>query len=104
MKLDQFVTQTLISIISGIKNANEEAFKNKLSEHSNGTFVMMNYSDKISDGQYIHFDVAVIASSQVSGDVKGHGDILVASVDANVEAKHNHENFSRVKFKILNRA
>ena len=61
---------------------------------------MANYGKDMDDGKYISFDVAVTTSSQISGDIEGKGDILVASLNANVNAKQNQENVSRVRFKV----
>lgn len=102
MKLDQFISQTLVSIVSGIQKANNESYENGLSEYTD-PFEMRIYGEKQDDAQYINFDVAVTTTSEVSGDVKGAGDIIVASVDANVSGKHSSENITRVKFKILNK-
>ena len=101
MKLDQFITQTLVSIVEGIGNANKEVFEEKkLTTHSD-PFSVRIYGEKQDDAQYINFDVAVSAASELSGKVEGGGKILVASVDANAEASRKNENISRVKFKIL---
>jgi len=101
MKLDQFITQTLISIVSGIKNADKEAHEKQLSTYTKGTFEMSNFGGETKDGKYINFDVAVTTSSKIAADVQGSGDIIIASLDGNVEAKHSQENISRIKFKIL---
>lgn len=101
MKLDQFITQTLISIISGVKNANKEAHTKDLSPYTRGTFDIRNFGEKQNDAQYINFDVAVSTSSEMSGNAKGSGEIFVASLEANMEGKISSENYSRIKFKIL---
>lgn len=101
MKLDQFITQTLVSIVEGISNANKEVFeKKKLSEYSN-PFSVKIYGEKQDDAQYINFDVAVSTTSEVSGNIEGSGNVVVASMEANVEGSKRNENISRVKFKIL---
>jgi len=103
MKLDQFISQTLVSIVSGIDSANKEVFEKKLCEFKD-KFVVRITGDRQDDAQYINFDVAVSTTSEVAGETKRSGNIMVASLEANVEGKKSSENFSRIKFKILCRS
>ena len=70
MKLDEFITQTLMSIARGLENANIQL---KKSPPQNAGFE--NFSiDKVgvtNDNNYISFDVAVYASTEVKGQVAG---------------------------------
>jgi len=101
MKLDQFISQTLISIVSGIDKANEEVFEKGLSQYVN-PFEMRACGGKQDDASYINFDIAVTTTSEVAGNIQGSGDIIVASIEANTTGKLSSENISRVKFKIHN--
>jgi ethanolamine utilization microcompartment shell protein EutL len=103
MKLDQFISQTLISVVEGISKANKEVFENKkLSQHSD-PFSIGVFGEKQDDAAYINFDIAVTVASEVAADVKGGGDIVIASLDTSAEISRKNENVSRVKFKILYR-
>jgi len=97
MKLDQFVAQTLVSIVKGIQNATKQLKEDKIEYQ----FLIQDWGDESKEARYINFDVAVSSTTEISGKAEGVGDIVVASLNLNTEAKRGFENVSRVKFKVL---
>lgn len=99
MKLDEFITQTLISVTKGLLNANSQLKAMKPENIGYDNFFVSKLGTT-ADNNYILFDVAVYSSKEIKGDVSGHGEILVASLDVEVEGKYDFAKTSRVSFKV----
>jgi hypothetical protein len=98
MDLRDFVKSTLISIVSGVNDASQA-----LKEKTNGVkrFKISSMGERGFENQYINFDVAVVTSSEVKGQVSSEGKILVASIDLEGSASGRNENVSRVNFRVF---
>jgi len=103
MNLEKFIEKTLVAIPKAIREANDELFKNGVSEYSE-SYKIQTIGGKV-ESVYINFDVAVAVATELKGEGDVGADIQVLGMslgEAKVggEASYNHENVSRVKFKV----
>ena len=100
MELKDFVKETLISVVGGVKEAqNVLAGMNTNESIKVGQFSIQSW-DSNDEGRFISFDVAVTTTSEKSGKTEAGGKVLVANANIGGELKHSTENISRVKFKV----
>lgn len=111
MELKEFVTETIKAIVSGVKEAQEEAKKQgalvnpKLTMRSNSgksdipVYFFETY-DHIYDAQNLEFDVAVTVSSKSTA--KGGVGIIVSAFGVGVQGEKQATNnqVSRIKFSV----
>lgn len=89
MKLDEFITNVLMDINSGLTAAKQKANKNY-------------YVSSTRMGG-VHFDIAVTTTSSNSSKAKGSAkvgiiQVLGAGVNAGLEAKEENSQASRIQF------
>ena len=111
VKLEDFISQSLIQIINGVKAAqahakehNAEIISNRMNtiNSSSGSTVYMDQNEYIYPQvfQSIEFDIAVTASSH--GGIKGGMGIVIPVIGIGYNATKTNENssISRIKFSI----
>lgn len=95
MDIKEFVRDSIIQIVSGVAEAQEE-----LSNHRrvaiNPTLGHANYANP----ENIHFDLAVTVQEQLAVEGKVKGGIAVVSADVNAEKKSNNMTVSRISFNV----
>ncbi len=89
MKLNDFIKETLVSIHTGLKNANTEL-------RNNGGGYNMTYG---KEGE-ISFDIAVTVSKENKTEGGGGINVYALRIDGEVENKTLAESVSRIKFKV----
>ncbi|HCM83971.1 MAG TPA: hypothetical protein PKW15_03630 [Alphaproteobacteria bacterium] len=99
MLLDQFITETLVSIVKGIndaKNARDGEYAHYISP-------MLDYTASLHN-EFVEFDVAVTADSEekskAGGSARGGIQIFSASLGLSKEKIESQKNISRIKFRI----
>jgi hypothetical protein len=109
MNLEDFITEVLKQVISGVKNAQQHAKENGASINSKhlyrystptGMAINTDQATRKPMVEEIEFDVAVTASSQ--GNIKGGMGLFVSVAGIGYQAEKNTGNstVSRIKFKI----
>lgn len=97
MQLKDFIKSTLVSIATGVDEASEEI---KTKDTRIKDFRIMHGSDGL-EKRYVEFDVAVTTSMEVSGKIKGGGNVIVASMDVQGGLRNNEGNINRIRFNVL---
>ena len=100
MQLDAFITETLLSIRSGLRAANmsiAEADGKRLGHDAAALFQMGPYED---EGGYINFDIAVTVGGESSTKGGGGLQIAVVKLGGEINDVMMHQNVSRIKFSI----
>lgn len=97
MKLEDFISESIKSIVIGIKDANK-----KLAPNSDGQIIELN-SEEVANKRHIEFDVAVSAIDTTNASVTGNARIKVwGFFDAGVGAKtglvNTNSTISRLRF------
>lgn len=92
MELNEFITNVLFEVTSGIKNANKKV--------GEGTFQMEAYRRENETG-FISFDLAVKTNEATGKDVKGGIQVLNLGVGGDVSNSTTHESANRIKFYII---
>ena|SRR5256885_2815281 len=108
MQLDTFITETLKSIIKGVKNAQGFAQDNgarvnpHIGKHDVNKFATVYFGDEEGARfvSAVDFDIVVTTSSEKKAG--GHGSIKVLSVKlgGKLTDKDNNETVSKIKFRV----
>ena len=106
MQLDEFITETLKSIIKGIKDSQDFAkdngsivnpLKNRYSE---GTHIKVGNRDEGTVVSHIEFDIAVTASTKQESGVSGGINVLSLNIGGKTSEIENNQTISRIKFSL----
>lgn len=96
MELKQFIKEALLSISSGVDDANKEKNRFKIigEKHESGI-----------EGNYVDFDVSVIINETLSGGAGGKIGVSLlnvasASIDSKIDQINAHQNTHRLTFKV----
>lgn len=108
MKLDEFISNTLKSIIKGVNESKEYAKNNgaKINPHIGNWDYDKTYTTyyKNEDGaraiSKIDFDVAVITSSSQEIDGEGGINVYTIKLGGKLTDKEKNESVSRIKFSL----
>jgi hypothetical protein len=92
IKLQQFITESLIAISTGLNEATESL--REKDQHIKG-FGIPVYSQK---QRCVEFDIAVTVGHEVSGEAEGNATLVVADFGGSAEGKYASERVSRIKF------
>jgi hypothetical protein len=92
MELNEFITNVLVEIATGVKNANKNL--------GIGAFAIEAYRREKETG-YIAFDIAVRTSEASGKDAKGGIQVLNLGIGGKLEKTSTLENANRIKFYIL---
>ncbi len=90
MELDEFVAQTFIDIVNGVKKAQESV---------KDTDAIINAYDECKL-RNIKFDVATVVEKTKEGEAGGSAKILVAGVDIKGKLGRKASNISRISFDV----
>jgi hypothetical protein len=102
MNLQEFIKTTLVSIKSGLRDANVELAKQEGKELGNdftSVFVMRPTNNEKSQSDIV-FDVAVTVSQKDDKTGGGGIKIAVASLGGEINQSNSQENVTRIKFHI----
>lgn len=108
MELDKFITETLNSIVRGIKNSQDFAKENNAIINpvveSSDINKMITVQRKKNDGSLsvstIEFDIAVSTSNEQESGLKGGITVMSLNIGGNSSDKDLNETVSRIKFNI----
>jgi len=96
MELKQFIKEALLSITSGVEEANQEANRFKILgvKHESGL-----------EGNYADFDVSVVVNKQskidVSGEIKTSWlNVISAKVGSKIDKSNSNKDTHRLTFKV----
>ena len=92
MELNEFITNVLVEIATGIENANKKL--------TNSTFAIEAFRREKETG-YIAFDLAVKTSDASEKGAKGGIQVLNLGISGKIEKTFTHESANRIKFYIL---
>lgn len=92
MELNEFITNVLVEIATGVENANKN-----LNSHA---FEIEAFRREKETG-YIAFDLAVKTSEASGKDAKGGIQVLNLGIGGKFEKTSTHESANRIKFYIL---
>jgi len=92
MELNEFLTNVLVEITNGIKNAN--------SQIGEGTFEMEAFRRDKETG-FIAFDLAVKTSEERGKGAKGGIQVLNLGVGGKINKSSTHESANRIKFYVM---
>lgn len=92
MELNEFITNVLVEIATGVENANK-----KLTNHA---FEIEAFRREKETG-YIAFDLAVKTSDASGKNAKGGIQVLNLGIGGKFEKTSTHESANRIKFYIL---
>ena len=92
MELNEFITNALVEIATGVENANK-----KLTDHA---FEIEAFRREKETG-YIAFDLAVRTSDASGKDVKGGIQVLNLGIGGKMELTSTYESANRIQFYIL---
>ncbi len=99
MELEEFITDTLLSIARGLGNANKELAKmhgKTVGVDAGSRFVM-----KPEEGNAISFDVAVTVTQENTKSGGGKIKIAVVSIGGSIENANSQQHVTRIKFDII---
>lgn len=102
MQLENFIKETLVSIIKGVAGASAE-IKDIAQIDDDEFFRIDDFGENAEGNRYVDFDVAITATNENSmkGGAKASISVVGGSIDG--EKRIATENISRVKFKVLYR-
>ena len=88
MELQEFITNTLESIINGVKNANKNLGNNN------------HYRITVGNSGEVLFDIAITVSEEAKKSGSGGIKVAVLNIGGEKEKSNIQENISRIKCKI----
>jgi hypothetical protein len=109
MKLDQFISETLKSLIKGIKDAQDFAKQNGATINpeienrelaKNANVIFFEDRDGAIGVSIVDFDIAVTASSEQGADLGAGINVLSLNIGGNKNEKQIEETISRIKFSV----
>jgi hypothetical protein len=99
MELKDFIKETLISITNGVSDANKITNRFEISgQRHDGK--SRKYATDIF-GEYVEFDVSVIASENIAGKTQGKIGVALANLGSEIDAKQDNQTAHRLKFRIF---
>lgn len=93
MELKDFIKTALLDVVNGVEEAN--GIKNRF-----GLFGERHHGKEVY-GQYIEFDVGIVAAEKSGSDVKGGLNISMARIGGNLAQEESMQTDHRLKFKIF---
>ena len=109
MELKEFIKQTLIDVVEGVKSANEPYSKDRKEIYEKfeltGEFPSQGMNER-KWGTFIDFDIAVIVNETQGSSAKAGIGVALANlvsggVSAEKQVKQSDENTHRLKFKVF---
>jgi len=93
MELKDFIKRTLIDIVSGVEEANNEKNRFRLtSQVHHGTG---------ESGQKVEFDVSVIVNESSDSDIKGGIKVALVNFGGGVKESESNQNIQKIKFEVF---
>ena len=93
MKLKDFIRQSLLDVVNGVEEANEEKDRFRLTSHKN-----IKTGER---GQKIEFDISVIVDKSTENDLKGGIKVAFANIGGEQKEAENTQNVHKLKFEIF---
>jgi len=101
MDLSDFVKQTLVQIVRGIRDANKEVAGEIAPTADKKAFLLFYSGGENPKAPHIEFDVAVTTTTTKSGKTGVSGRLWVVDAKAGGSAGASNEHISHVKFSVL---
>ncbi len=101
MELRQFVKESLLGIVNGVKDANSEQERFKI--------IGIQRNNKNIDGNEVDFDISITVEQKLGSEIGVGGkagtpvlSVFAASVDGGLKSNStdSHQNVHRLKFKV----
>lgn len=93
MELKDFIKQSLLDVVNGVEEANQEKDRFRLTSHKN-----MGTGER---GQKIEFDISVIVDKNSENDIKGGIKVAFANIGGGLKETENSQNVHKIKFEIF---
>lgn len=109
MELDKFITETLNSVIKGIKESQEFAKENgarinpqlhSAEGPNRQPYTFFGREEGIKPISAIDFDIAISSSNEQENGVKGGINVMSVNFGGNLSDKDSKETVSRIKFSV----
>ncbi len=101
MELKDFVTQSLVQIVNGIKQANTELAGVENPTADTKAFLLFSSVGDNPKAPHVEFDVAVSTKADSKAAAGAAAKLYVVSLEAGGSTSTIKENVSRVKFAVL---
>ena len=93
MELKEFIKQTLLSIVSGVEEANEEVDRFRLSNHK--------HYETGENGQKIGFDVSITVKETSKNNVSGGIKVALVNLNGGRKASESNQNVHKIQFEVF---
>ncbi len=93
MELKDFIKRTLLDVVDGVEEANQEKDRFRLSGHTN--------MDTNQIGQKIKFDISILVDKNSESDVKGGIKVALVNLGGGVKESENSQNIHKIKFEVF---
>ncbi|MCJ8209526.1 hypothetical protein MUY27_07385 [Mucilaginibacter sp. RS28] len=93
MELKDFIKQSLLDIVNGVEEANQEKNRFRLTSH-------IHHGTKES-GQRVEFDVSVVVNETSENSAKGGIKIAFANIGGGLKQSDSNQNIQKIKFDIF---
>ncbi len=93
MKLKNFIKHTLVDIVKGVKEANEE---------TNRFLLTSQFHERTGEsGQKVEFDLSVIVNEQSESDIKGAIQVALVNLGGGFKETESNQNIHKIKFEVF---
>jgi hypothetical protein len=93
MELKEFIKRTLIDIVTGVEEANQEKDRFRLtSQRHHGTG---------ESGQKVEFDVSVIVNDSSDKDIRGGIKVALVNIGGGSKESESNSNIQKIKFEVF---
>ena len=93
MELKNFIKHTLVDIVKGVEEANQETNRFLLTSQFHG--------GTGESGQKVEFDLSVIVEEQSASDLKGGIHVALVNLGTGVKETELNQNIHKIKFEVF---
>jgi hypothetical protein len=93
MELKDFIKHTLLDIVNGVEEANQEKNRFRLTSQK--------HAGTGENGQKVEFDVSVIVNESSESGLKGGIKVALANLGGNRKESESNQNVQKIKFEIF---
>jgi hypothetical protein len=101
MDLEEFVTQSLVQLVQGVKQANVKLAGKEKTTADEKAFLLTYSGGDHPMGPHVEFDVAVSIKTDRKATAGASGKLYVVGIEASGSNSTTKENVSRVRFAVL---
>ena len=101
MELNDFVSQTLVQIVKGVEQANEELAKGKPPSPGGKPFLLYSSVGQAPHSPHVEFDIAVTTKTDNKAKGGALAKLYVVGFEASGTKSTFNENVSHVRFSVM---